>query len=187
LGYLTLAAGAPRVSRESSSSLRSRTGDAGRGIPVRRAGAFLVTSAFGAEDGRGDPAAGPVSFEASARLKGSGYPRYFLESIVDAPEPPRSRRRPSGNRSSRELARSDPSFAWKPTTVTLVPAGTEFRSQPRRSRTDGEPPSIFHRSTVPSGFFTSMCSQECGLTHSIMTTWPSRVTTLLASNSAEKD
>src|SRR5262249_25010966 len=45
-----------------------RTGDAGRGIPVRRAGATLVTSALGAEDERGDPAAGPVSPPAATRL-----------------------------------------------------------------------------------------------------------------------
>jgi hypothetical protein len=32
--------------------------------------------------------------------------------------------------------------------------------------------------TEPSGFCTSMCSQECGFTHSIMTTLPSRVTGL---------
>ena len=96
-------------------------------------------------------------------------------------------RRPSGNFRSRELARSEPSFAWKPTTVTFVPAGSELRFQPKRISTEGDPPSIFHRSTEPSGFFTSMCSQECGLTHSIMTTCPSSVTTLLASNSAEKE
>jgi hypothetical protein len=34
-------------------------GGAGRGIPARRAGASPVTSAFGAEDGWGNPATGP--------------------------------------------------------------------------------------------------------------------------------
>jgi hypothetical protein len=52
-----------------STWLQGRTGDAGRGLPVRRAGAPLVTSVFGAEDGRGDPAAGPVSPEVDAQLK----------------------------------------------------------------------------------------------------------------------
>jgi len=32
---------------------------AGRGLPTRRAGATLVTNAFGAEDGWGNPATGP--------------------------------------------------------------------------------------------------------------------------------
>ena len=43
------------------------------------------------------------------------------------------------------------------------------------------------RTTAPSGFFTSMCSQECGFTHSIITTSPSSVTDLVESNSAEKE
>ena len=72
-------------------------------------------------------------------------------------------------------------------TVTFVPVGSEFRFQPMRKRTDGDPPSTFHRSTEPSGFFTSMCSQECGFVHSIMTTSPVSVTDLLESNSAEKE
>ena len=46
--------------------------------------------------------------------------------------------------------------------MTFVPAGSELRFHPKRISTDGDPPSIFHRSTDPSGFFTSICSQECG-------------------------
>jgi polysaccharide export outer membrane protein len=38
----------------------SGAGDAGRGLPIRRAGATSVTSAFGAEHGWGNPAAGPA-------------------------------------------------------------------------------------------------------------------------------
>ena len=36
-----------------------RAGGVGRGIPSRHAGAFLVTRAFGAEDGWGNPTTGP--------------------------------------------------------------------------------------------------------------------------------
>src|SRR5262245_14277971 len=121
-------------------------------------------------------------------VKGSSA--YFVESLP-APsvlaEPPRSMRLPSGNWSSRELARNEPSFAWNATTLTLVPAGSESLFQPLRNNTDGDPPSIFQRCTEPSGCVTSMCSQECGFTHSIMTTLPSRVTCLFWSNSAEKE
>jgi hypothetical protein len=46
-----------------------RAGDAGRGLPARRAGAFLVTGALGAEDGRGNPAAGPARLAAHAVSK----------------------------------------------------------------------------------------------------------------------
>ncbi|MBI2149566.1 MAG: hypothetical protein HYU27_03030, partial [Acidobacteria bacterium] len=106
---------------------------------------------------------------------------------LSGPEPPRSRRLPSGNWRSRELARNEPSFAWKPTTLTFVPAGSESLFQPLRNNTDGDPPSTFHRCTEPSAFVTSMCSQECGFTHSIMTTLPSSVTCLFWSNSAEKE
>src|ERR1035438_3113774 len=110
---------------------------------------------------------------------------FFSESVFE--EPPRSIFRPSGNSMSRELPRSAPSFAWNATTLILVPAGSEFRFQPRRSNTDGEPPSMRQRSTVPSAFVTSIVSQECGFTHSIWTTLPSSVTCLVASNSAEKE
>jgi hypothetical protein len=72
-------------------------------------------------------------------------------------------------------------------TLILVPVGSEFLFQPKRSKTDGDPPSIRHRSTVPSGFGTSIVNQECGFTHSIWTTVPSSVTCLVASNSAEKE
>src|SRR5215468_9755487 len=115
---------------------------------------------------------------------------YFVESLP-APsvfaDPPRSMRLPSGNWSSRELARNEPSFAWNATTLTLVPAGSESLFQPLRNNTDGDPPSIFHRWTEPSGCVTSLCSQECGLTHSIITTLPSSVTGLFWSNSAENE
>src|ERR1700722_18923075 len=103
------------------------------------------------------------------------------------PEPPRSNFLPSGNWISRELPRREPSFAWKATTLIFVPAGSEFLFQPRRSNTDGEPPSIRHRSTVPSAFGTSIVNQECGFTHSIWTTLPSSVIGLVESNSAEKE
>ena len=60
-------------------------------------------------------------------------------------------RLPSGNWRSRELARNEPSFAWKPTTLTFVPVGSESLFQPLRNNTDGDPPSIFHRTTEPLG------------------------------------
>ena len=44
-----------------SGRLPVRAGGAGRGLPARRAGATLVTSGLGAEDGWGDPATGPAS------------------------------------------------------------------------------------------------------------------------------
>ncbi len=88
---------------------------------------------------------------------------------------------------SRVLPRSAPSFAWNAVTLIRVPAGSEFLFQPRRSNTDGDPPSSRHRSTVPSSFVTSMVSQECGFTHSIWTTFPSSVIGLVESNSAEKE
>src|SRR5262245_46229405 len=72
-------------------------------------------------------------------------------------------------------------------TLTFVPAGSESLFQPLRNNTEGEPPSIFQRSTLPSGVVTSICSQECGFTHSIMTTLPSSVTCFFWSNSAEKE
>src|SRR5215831_20904273 len=111
---------------------------------------------------------------------------YFVGPSVLA-EPPRSIFLPSGNWMSRELARNEPSFAWNATTFTFVPVGSESLFQPLRNNTDGDPPSIFHRTTVPSGCATSMCSQECGFTHSIITTLPSSVTCLFWSNSAENE
>src|SRR5262249_17458248 len=94
---------------------------------------------------------------------------------------------PSGNSIFLELRRKLPSFAGEPVTLILVPAGSESRFQPRRASTLGEPPSTAQCSTVPSGLVTSMCSQEWGLTHSILTTFPSRTTVLDPSNSAEKE
>src|SRR5262245_34983940 len=102
-------------------------------------------------------------------------------------EPPNDIFLPSGNSIFLELRRKLPSFAGEPVTLILVPAGSESRFQPRRASTLGEPPSTAQCSTVPSGLVTSMCSQEWGLTHSILTTFPSRTTVLDPSNSAEKE
>src|ERR1700733_8910929 len=74
-----------------------------------------------------------------------------------------------------------------PWTMILVPSGSEFLFQPFRSRTDGDPPSTDQCWTWPSAPLTSRYSQECGFTQSILTTVPSSVTGLLASNSAEKE
>src|SRR5258708_22443818 len=56
--------------------------------------------------------------------------------------------------------------------------------KPRRNRTLGVPASIAQFTDVPSGCFTSTCSQECGLIHSILVIVPLKFTGLLASNSA---
>ena len=45
---------------------------------------------------------------------------------------------------SRPLARNERSFAWNPSTCTLVPAGTELRFQPWRISAFGAPPSTAH-------------------------------------------
>src|SRR5207302_5784813 len=55
---------------------------------------------------------------------------------------------------------------------------------PRRNRTFGVPASIAQLTTMPSGCFTEMCSQQWGLTHSIFVIVPVKFTGLLASNSA---
>ena len=47
--------------------------------------------------------------------------------------------------------------------------------------------SIIHSDVVPSAFFTAICSQLCGLIHSILRMVPCNVTGLLASNSAENE
>ena len=57
---------------------------------------------------------------------------------------------------------------------------------PRRNRTFGVPASNAQLSVLPSGSFTSMCSQTCGLVHCILVTVPSNLTGLFASNSAAK-
>src|SRR5690606_12139775 len=57
--------------------------------------------------------------------------------------PPRSMLVPSGKTTSWEFARGEPSFAWKPRTLTFVPGGSVSRVQPRRSRALGAPPSTF--------------------------------------------
>ena len=57
-----------------SGRLAVRAGGAGRGLPTRRAGATLVTSGLGAEDGWGDPATGPASFIASLINDSPTYP-----------------------------------------------------------------------------------------------------------------
>ena len=44
----------------------------------------------------------------------------------------------------------EPSFAWKPTTVTFMPAGSELRFHPRRINTEGEPPSLYPPLLMPS-------------------------------------
>src|SRR3954452_21038436 len=56
--------------------------------------------------------------------------------------------------------------------------------KPRRKRTFGVPASIAQFTVVPSGCFTSTCSQEWGLTHSIFVIVPLKFTGLFASNSA---
>src|SRR5207302_2885619 len=55
---------------------------------------------------------------------------------------------------------------------------------PRRNRTFGVPASIAHFTSVPSGCFTSTCSQQWGLIHSIFVIVPVKFTGLFASNSA---
>src|SRR5262245_45135734 len=65
--------------------------------------------------------------------------------------------------------------------------GSEFLFQPRRSSAFGAPPSTAQVSTFPSGPFTSMWIQECGLLHSILMTVPLIVTGLFASNSAANE
>src|SRR5437773_7196161 len=57
---------------------------------------------------------------------------------------------------------------------------------PRRNRTFGVPASIAQLTTMPSGCFTEMCSQQWGLTHSIFVIVPVKFTGLFASNSAAK-
>ncbi len=52
-----------------------------------------------------------------------------------------------------------------------VPAGSEFRFQPRRSSALGAPPSTRQRYTRPL-IVASMWIHECGLTHSNFTTLP---------------
>src|SRR3954452_25239320 len=56
--------------------------------------------------------------------------------------------------------------------------------KPRRKRTFGVPASIAQFTVVPSGCFTSTCSQEWGLIHSIFVIVPLKFTGLFASNSA---
>src|SRR4029077_20571700 len=65
-----------------------------------------------------------------------------------------------------------------------VPGIKESLVNPRRNRTLGVPASMAQLTFVPSGFFTSMCSQVWGLTHSIFVIVPLKLTGLLASNSA---
>ena len=65
-----------------------------------------------------------------------------------------------------------------------MPGSSDFLVKPRRNSTFGVPASNAQFSTLPFGFFTSMCSQTCGLTHSIFVTVPFIVTGLFASNSA---
>ena len=91
---------------------------------------------------------------------------------------------PSANVTSRPFALFDPSLAWKPSTKISVPASSERLVNPRRSSDVGGPPSIIHRSAVPSGCATSMWIQVWGLTHSILTTVPAISIGAFASNSA---
>ncbi len=64
-----------------------------------------------------------------------------------------------------------------------MPTRTVFLLIPCRNRLFGDPASIIQFSTVPSGFFTAMCIQACGLIHSIFVTVPVNLTGFLASNS----
>src|SRR5215470_6772852 len=65
-----------------------------------------------------------------------------------------------------------------------VPGNNESLVKPRRNSTFGVPASMAQLTTVPSGFFTSTCSQVWGLTHSIFVIVPLKFTGLFASNSA---
>src|SRR5262245_21198905 len=103
------------------------------------------------------------------------------------PDEPTNSFLPSSNVMSRPLARNEPSFAWKPCTLILVPAGSELRFQPRRSSAFGAPPSTIHFWTSPDGVVTSMWIHECGLIQSIFVTVPSSWTGRFASNSAANE
>src|SRR6185436_5516330 len=94
---------------------------------------------------------------------------------------------PSGSVMSRPLARNVRSFAWKPSTCTFVPAGTELRFQPWRISAFGAPPSTAHCCFSPVAVVTSMCSHECGLLNSIFVTTPSSLIGRLMSNSAANE
>src|SRR6185436_6807221 len=94
---------------------------------------------------------------------------------------------PSGSVMSRPLARNVRSFAWKPSTWTMVPAGTELRFQPCRISAFGAPPSTAHCCFSPVAVVTSMCSHECGLLNSIFVTTPSSLIGRLMSHSAANE
>src|SRR5882672_980550 len=115
------------------------------------------------------------------------YRRSRFSSGAPVPDEPTNSFFPSGKVMSRPLARSEPSFAWKPSTMILMPTGSEFLLQPRRISAFGAPPSTAHRSTFPSGPVASMWIQECGLVHSTLKTVPLILTGLFASNSAANE
>src|SRR6267378_138298 len=136
-------------------------------------------------------AADPSSVEGrsghDAAIRIAAYWRSFFSYGAPVPDEPTNSFVPSGKVMSRPFARGEPSFAWKPSTVISMPGGSEFLFQPRRSSAFGAPPSTAQRSTFPSGPFTSMWIQECGLLHSILTTVPFILTGLFASNSAANE
>src|SRR3982751_2393607 len=68
-----------------------------------------------------------------------------------------------------------------------VPGSSDCLLKPRRSRAFGAPASTIQLSTLPSGFFTSMWIQACGLIHSIDVTVPVIFTGFPASYSAAKE
>ena len=93
---------------------------------------------------------------------GTLTPHEFYYSALGAAAPPWPMNNdvPSGSVMSRPLARNVRSFAWKPSTWTFVPAGTELRFQPWRISAFGAPPSTAHCCFSPVSVVTSMCSHE---------------------------
>src|ERR1700761_3117968 len=73
--------------------------------------------------------------------------------------------------------------------MILVPGGSEFRFQPRRSRALGAPPSTFHSTILPPSLGSAAMRwiHECGFTHSNLTTVPSSLTGWFWSNSAPNE
>jgi hypothetical protein len=103
------------------------------------------------------------------------------------PDEPRNTFRPSAKVTSRPFALRDPSFAWKPSTTISSPGVSAPFVRPRRYSTFGVPASIPQRSTLPSGFFTSMRIQVCGFIHSTFVTTPLSLIGLVPSNSAANE
>src|SRR6266516_604856 len=99
-------------------------------------------------------------------------------------DPPINTFRPSRYSTKTPTHLLSPLLAWYAKTLISVPIGKLVFVMPFLKRLVGGPPSIPQLTTLPSGPFTSIHSQACGLINSTLVTVPCKLSGRFSSNAA---